>query len=456
MIPLQQAISGTGRTLNLPTYVLKPHQPNPDFHGRKDVLQKLENTLSPQSGTHLDRPLFGLKTFALCGAGGVGKTQIAVEYAYKSKGDFDAIFFLQADDTTKLAQGFADISLALGLEAQAAAEDQAVSRDLVLGWLSQPTKRIQEDSKPVDDAAKPDATWLIIFDNADDLSMLADYWPVTGTGSVLVTSRDPLAKSRAHIPVDHGLDLEPLSVSEGGSLLRRITGIDKEKDVETSITIATKLSGLPLAINQIARTISQRNLSFEEFLELYNDQSIRSEIHQSKNGLDSKSLYTLWAFEDLSLVALGLLNIVSFLDPDRISEKLLSATDSCKKAIFTNEDYPVSTQSFIGARTELTKSSLLKRNIDLKELQVHRIIQDIVRTRMSPEIFQLTFDNAIGLLHCSWPFSEFEHSTQRWLLCEPLVAHINNNHSIFKQTEVLNISTARRPKFAQLLMEFGW
>lgn len=456
MIALQKAISGIGRTLNLPTYVLKPHQPNPDFYGREDVLQELENILSPQSGTHLDRPLFGLKTFALCGTGGVGKTQIAVEYAYKSKGDFDAIFFLQADDTTKLAQGFADISLALGLEAQAAAEDQAVSRDLVLGWLSQPMKRIQEGSNPVDDAAKPDATWLIIFDNADDLSILADYWPVTGTGSVLVTSRDPLAKSRAHIPVDHGLDLEPLSVSEGGSLLRQITGIDKEKDVETSITIATKLSGLPLAINQIARTISRRNLSFEEFLELYNDQSIRSEIYQSKNGLDSKSLYTLWAFEDLSSVALGLLNIVSFLDPDRISEKLLSATDSCKKAIFTNEDYPVSTQTFIGARTELTKSSLLKRNIDLEELLVHRIIQDIVRTRMSLEIFQSTFDNATGLLHCSWPFSEFEHSTQRWLLCEPLVSHINNIHSIFKQTEVLNTSTARRPKFAQLLMEFGW
>lgn len=44
-------------------------------------------------------------------------------------------------------------------------------------------------------------------------------------------SRDPLARSRAHIPIDHGLDLEPLSVSEGGSLLRQITGVEKEKDV---------------------------------------------------------------------------------------------------------------------------------------------------------------------------------------------------------------------------------
>ena len=264
-------------------------------------------------------------------------------------------------------------------------------------------KRI-EGAKPIDDAAKPDATWLIIFDNADDLSILTDYWPITGTGSVLVTSRDPLANSRTHIPVVHGFDLEPLSINEAGSLLRQLTGINREKDVKTSNIIGTKLSGLPLAINQIARTISRRNLSFEEFLELYNNQSIRLEIHQSSNSLDCKSLFTLWTFEDLSPEALGLLNIVSLLDPDRISEELLNATDSCKKAIFADEDYPVTTQSFTGALTELTKTSLLKRNIDLKELLVHRIIQDIVRTRMTPETFQSSFDNAIGLLHCSWPF----------------------------------------------------
>ena len=129
-----------GGTLNLPTYVLKPHQSNPNFYGRKDVLQELKIILSPQSGNHPDRPLLRLKAFALCGTGGVGKTHLAIKYAYKSKDDFDVIFFLHADDTAKLAQGFADISLALGLEAQAAAKDQAISRDLVLKWLSQPMK----------------------------------------------------------------------------------------------------------------------------------------------------------------------------------------------------------------------------------------------------------------------------------------------------------------------------
>ena len=73
---------------------------------------------------------------------GAGKTQIAIEYAYKSKSDFDATFFLQADGTMKLAQGFADISLELGLETQATTRDQIMSRDLVLGWLSQPMKRL--------------------------------------------------------------------------------------------------------------------------------------------------------------------------------------------------------------------------------------------------------------------------------------------------------------------------
>ena len=168
--------------------------------------------------------------------------------------------------------------------------------------------------------------------------MLVDYWPATGVGYVLVTSRNPLAKSRIHIPVVQGLDLEPLSINEAGSLLGQLTGIDKEKEVETSAIVATKLSGLPLAIHQIARTISRRNMSFEEFLKLYNDQPISLKIHQSENILDSRSLYTLWAFEDLSPAALDLLNVISFLDPNRISQKILSAIDFCKKAIFTSED----------------------------------------------------------------------------------------------------------------------
>ena len=57
-----------------------------------------------------------------------------------------------------------------------------MSRGVVLQWLSKPTRQLENDesSGATDET---DATWLLVFDNADDLEVLVDYWPVTGAGS---------------------------------------------------------------------------------------------------------------------------------------------------------------------------------------------------------------------------------------------------------------------------------
>ena len=458
MLPLSWGISGVSRTVNLPCYMLKPHMPNPEFYGRKAVLQSLRDALTPPISKDHVTASVGLKTFALCGIGGVGKTQIAIEYAYASKNEFDAIFFLQASDTGKLAQGFADIAIELGLETLATAGDQAVSKDLVLGWLSQPFRRLQDGAKLTNAASSFDTNWLIIFDNADDLSVLGDYWPVTGNGSILLTSRDPLAKTRSHIPIEKGLDLEPFSAAEAGTMLRELTGFRTAKDRETSETIARKLSGLPLAITQIARTIGRRSLSLEELLALYNDQSLRLEFHQAEFGLNPKTLYNVWSFQDLSSDGLGLLKLISFLDPDQIPEDLLTVKikhNNERDYKLPSQAYPSSLKSFIDARTELSKSSLIKRNIELKTLIIHRIVQDATRVRMDVAEFKEGFGDTVNLLYCSWPFGEFEHSTERWRLCEPLVPHINNLHHLYDTSESLRNNESARPDLARLFMDLG-
>ena len=124
--------------------------------------------------------------------------------ALKQLDCFDAVFWLHADDTTKLAKDFGDISLALGLEK--VASDQAVSKDLVLEWLCRPHNR-----RSLVKGTTPDPKWLLIFDNADNLDVLADYLPVSGNGSILVTSRDPLAKTKTRFRTTAGIDLESFS-----------------------------------------------------------------------------------------------------------------------------------------------------------------------------------------------------------------------------------------------------
>ena len=145
------------------------------------------------------------------------------------------------------------MAVALGLDT---AGDQVVTKDLVLGWRSAPTWKRQDETRPVDvshpDVSKP--KWLLVFDNADDLNVLHDFWPVTDNGSILVTSRDPLAKTRTHVPITKGLDLQPFSAVESGTFLRQLTDYNKPTDIALSEEIATRLSGLPLAIFQIAGT----------------------------------------------------------------------------------------------------------------------------------------------------------------------------------------------------------
>lgn len=126
-------------------------------------------------------------------------------------------------------------------------KSQVVSRDIVKGWLSNPRKYLSGSDESIQPGqATSDATWLLIFDNADDPMILADYWP-QGSGSILVTSRDPLAKSM-FTRRPSGLDLGPLTQQDSLSLFNHLTtGFDEPED-DTARGISDALGGVPLAI----------------------------------------------------------------------------------------------------------------------------------------------------------------------------------------------------------------
>jgi hypothetical protein len=457
VVPIRNGTAASKTMLNLPIYLLQLHAPSPDFFGRRDVLQQIKQVLHPPGQKDLDSRSVGLRTFALCGVGGVGKTQVAVQYAYESKDVFDAIFFLQANEAAKLSQAFSDISKAMGLATNAGGANQTVSKDLVLGWLSQPVHELYGYSQSPEPNRKAEPNWLLIFDNADDLTLLRDFWPVLGSGSILITSRDPLAKTRTHVSVSNGLDLEPLDTKTAGSLLRRLTSRDKTTDIDLSENIAHKLSGLPLAISQISGTISRRDLSLEEFSELYDQEALRADFHKTslETGSEVKTLWTVWSFEDISANATALLGVVAFLDPDQIPEELLCCAKGIDGAKLPAQ-FPSSLQSFIEARTELLKSSLIKRNQDRREITIHRILQDVTRAKLSETALQTSLESAIELLYHSWPFGEFDYNTKRWPRCEQLVSHVASIRRFCQTGDRFRHLEGTQPKLARLFMDVGW
>ncbi|KAL8899444.1 MAG: hypothetical protein Q9207_006202 [Kuettlingeria erythrocarpa] len=89
-------------------------------------------------------------------------------------------------------------------------------------------------------------------------------------------------------------------------------------------------------------------------------------------------------------------------------------------------------------------------------MSVHRIIQDTARLRMDEETTRAIFSDIATLVYHSWPFSEFDYSTERWRQCEPIVPHANKLCHVYKTTVELRNENECRPDFARLTMDLGW
>lgn len=114
-----------------------PFPRNAKFSGRDTILSSLQSTLDPASATS------HLKSIALFGLGGVGKTQIAIQYAYQNLNDFDMVFWVAADNAIAIAQSFRTIADALKLwdkDEGEGNEDAKAAIWKVKNWLNSTSK----------------------------------------------------------------------------------------------------------------------------------------------------------------------------------------------------------------------------------------------------------------------------------------------------------------------------
>jgi TIR domain/NB-ARC domain len=174
-----------------------PHARNPNFTGREELLNELHEKLRSGEAAALVQAIHGL--------GGAGKTQIAVEYAYRHRSAYKLVWWVRAEQPALLAGDYAALGRELGLKEQDAAE-QAVITEAVRRWLDQ------------------ESGWLLIFDNAESFSELRDYLPPSRTGHVIITSRNPAWRSVASpLRVAEMLELEAVDF-----LRRQTHGSDQE------------------------------------------------------------------------------------------------------------------------------------------------------------------------------------------------------------------------------------
>ncbi|KAI9653617.1 MAG: hypothetical protein M1821_006964 [Bathelium mastoideum] len=400
------------------------HTRNQAFFGQQDVLEQIDAALlratqaSDESATALPRSL------VMCGLGGIGKTELAIEYMHSRKGTYDAIFWVNADAECKLSAGFAEIAQVLGLKQEGDIRDDVATREIVKGWFSNPVAR-----KPGYGSQDiVEAWWLLILDNADDPDLLDDFWPNTGGGAVLVTTRNPVARDSIYI--QSTIDVPVMTTEVAGRFIKQRSGREQERNsCMLCAHIADTLGGLPFAIVQMAMIIRRRHLSLKDFIEYYEEDAKRLQETSIRGLTYNQTLASVWAVEQLSPIASSLLKVLSVLDPDQIPEELL--TEGSRDVKLPN--YPNKKSAHFDARAELIRSSLIVRNFELEVLRIHRLVQDVVRQKLSKNELSQVFNAAVTLMTAVWPFSRLtnRNNTDRYLICDKYFPHISQWKHLF-------------------------
>lgn len=115
-------------------YYRIPFELNPRFWGREQALQAVEEALDPEEGAG------SLKALALHGMGGVGKTQIALQYANRNHQLYSVMLWIAAQNTISMGKSFRDIAQDLGLVKGEEIEDAVAAIRKVKNWLTQARK----------------------------------------------------------------------------------------------------------------------------------------------------------------------------------------------------------------------------------------------------------------------------------------------------------------------------
>jgi tetratricopeptide (TPR) repeat protein len=359
-----------------------PYARNPYFTGRDDVLNQLQQHLSPEGQNDLAkiRRTALTQPRAIKGLGGIGKTQIAVEFAYRSrdlKRYTHTLWVNAASEETIVASfvGMADLLPSFFTKNET---DQRKLVNAVKRWLEQSEHR-----------------WLLIFDNADadDLSFVQDYFPQQGNGSILLTTRANAVSSIAT-----SIEVEKMGFMESSCfLLRRVYGLAdlsteevfehvSDENVNEAGNIVVALDHFPLALDQAGAYIEETSCSLSHYLELYRTHSKTLRALRGKQSTNyPESVATTWeiSFQKVKQstpAATELLHLCAFLAPDAIPEELISmGVPYWPSPLQQTVADPV---AFDQAIAKLLTFSLVKRDAATNSLSIHRLVQAVLLDTM--------------------------------------------------------------------------
>jgi tetratricopeptide (TPR) repeat protein len=319
---------------------------NPHFVGRQDILGELRAALHSQGAV------------ALLGLGGIGKTQVATEYAYRNSQDYDIVWWISAERLTSLEADVVALASALGLP-QRDEPSQRSAFEFVRAWLG------------------AHGRWLLIFDDAQDPQHVREYLPGSDGGHLIVTSR-----SSNWLPVTAPLDIPPLEPNDSVAFIRQRIGTGSDAD---AAALARELGFLPLALEMAAAYIGATGQSIPDYLnQLRRPQGNLLDLDATSRGSANLASGLEVAFQDIeemSTSATGLLRLFAFLAPEDIPLAIVRESASRLPSLL-----PLVTHGELAydeAMNLLQRRSFVQRTAD--GLSVHRLVQKMVMKRLTED-----------------------------------------------------------------------
>lgn len=343
---------------------------NPTFVGREIDLVSLEETMDQ------GKPLV---LAAEVGLGGIGKTQIALQYAYRAASKFQLVWWINCEDEAAKLTSYASLAKRLFPQEGKIAENVLIHKVNLY---------LQEHSG-----------WLLIFDDVENADVIRDCIPKSG-GHVLITSRSTAWEGLAQV-----FKVGVFKTSESVDLLIKITGLfGQEKD---AADLGVTLENLPLAVAQAAYYIKETKISIAEYIEKFKlKRAVLWALENPPEDLYKQTVSVTWMItldkiqEKEALFRSQWSIEKSFVLPLMLACSVLGPRDIPRKLVLENwitHALKMGSFQLNYALTELASYSM----IDLTEqsVNIHSLVQTVVRDFLTRTEFRKVVSEMVYVFH---------------------------------------------------------
>ncbi|MFI9435912.1 tetratricopeptide repeat protein [Streptosporangium sp. NPDC052375] len=365
-----------------------PRRPAGVFVGRQEQLERLEPAL--RSGP-------GVITQAVVGLGGIGKSELALQYAHRHRDAYRLVWWITAETPEQIQAGLAELGRALcaGVASNAAAQAPAEEAEAwALAWL----------------AAHDD--WLVVFDNAADAEDLQPCLGRLRAGHVLVTSRRAVGWQ----DVGEVLQLGVLPQADAVQLLLEVIGAETTVDRASAGELAAELGELPLALKQAGAYIAATpGMDPATYLGLLRTTPVRAlSADPRRDTATDRVVARVWQvtcarIEQIDPRAMRLLQALACYAPDDLPCEVLTGFEGGDAAVIAD------------ALGVLASYSMINRSRDGRAVSVHRLVQAVTLAALPDDARTIARAAAADLLQAALPDDPERISS--WPLYARLLPH---------------------------------